>query len=306
MNGPMLEPAAAASARAALRGALAAAVTPLTEDGGSVDLGGIGALIDFYAQSGLDGLLILGTTGEGVLLSPDERRAAAHRFIAGCRGRLPVVVHCGAQSTRDSCALAADAAESGADGVAAISPPYYALDDESIFRHLLEVSRACAPTAFYVYEFAARSGYPVATSVIERLRASAANLAGLKVSDAPFDRVQPYLELGLDVFIGAESLIARGLRGGAVGAVSGLAAALPELTVAAVREGSDEACERAGGIRAAMQRLPFQAALKTVLRHRGVPISASVRGPLRGLSGAEAAALQELVASPALASLLGG
>jgi dihydrodipicolinate synthase/N-acetylneuraminate lyase len=286
-----------------LRGALAAAVTPFTAQGGEVDLGAIGSLAAFYAAAGLDGLLVLGTTGEGILLAPEERRRVAEQFLAERDRRLQIVVHCGAQSTRDSVELAAHAAELGADGVAAIPPPYFALDEESLFQHLLAISRACAPTPFYVYEFQARSGYAVPPSVLHRLRESVANLQGLKVSDYPFERVQPYLTLGLDVFIGAEALIERGLRDGAVGAVSGLAAALPELTIAAVREGSTEATERAGRVRQSLQSLPFHAALKTILGWRGVSMGATVRPPLRGLNAEEEMRLRQVIRSHDVPSL---
>ncbi|MGA8016191.1 MAG: dihydrodipicolinate synthase family protein, partial [Candidatus Dormiibacterota bacterium] len=222
------------SAAGVVRGALAAAVTPLTADGSSVDILGVDGLVGFYAEAGLDGLLILGTTGEGVLLSVAERRRAAEAFLTAVADRMPVVVHCGAQSTRDTVELAAHAAEHRAAGVAVIAPPYYPLDDHSLLQHLVAASRACAPVPFYVYEFAARSGYAVPPAVIGELRQVAANLTGLKVSDSPWEGVEPYLALGLDVFIGAESLIHRGLLAGAAGAVSGLAAALPELTLAAV------------------------------------------------------------------------
>jgi dihydrodipicolinate synthase/N-acetylneuraminate lyase len=291
---------AAARRGTRLGGALAAAVTPLRAGGEAVDLAAIGGLLEFYSAAGLDGLLILGTTGEGILLSPEERRRVTERFLADRDGRLRIVVHCGAQSTRDSVDLAAHAAHHGAEGVAAIPPPYFALDEQSLYRHLLAVSRACAPTPFYVYEFAARSGYAVPIAVLQRLREVATNLQGLKVSDAPFDRVEPYLSVDLDVFIGAESLIEPGLRGGAVGAVSGLAAALPELTIAAVRERSREATQRAGEVRRSIQSLPFHAALKTILRWRGVAMDASVRPPLRGLSPAEETALRVIAESHGL------
>ena len=101
---------------------------------------------------------------------------------------------------------------------------------------------------FYVYEFEARSGYAVPVPVLERLRERASNLAGLKVSDKPFEAVEPYLLDGLDVFVGAEALVRAGLERGAAGAVSGLAAVFPEHVVALVRDGSrrlGRAAERA-------------------------------------------------------------
>jgi dihydrodipicolinate synthase/N-acetylneuraminate lyase len=65
--------------------------------------------------------------------------------------------------------------------------------------------------------------------------------------------------------------------------VSGLAAAFPDEVAAVVREPSEEGAERIGRLRAAVQGFPFQAALKTILAERGLPISTDVRRPLRGL-----------------------
>src|SRR5665213_2150773 len=84
-----------------LHGTLAAAVTPLTGADGSIDGDGVDAVVDFYARAGLDGLLALGTTGEGILFSVDERRFAADEFVASAHHRLAVVVHCGAQTTHE-------------------------------------------------------------------------------------------------------------------------------------------------------------------------------------------------------------
>jgi len=259
----------------------------------------VAPLVDFYVRSGLDGLLVLGTTGEGILLDPAERRMVAEAFLAAARDRLAIAVHCGAQSTRDTVALAAHAAAHGAAAVAVIPPPYFALDDASLLRHLTEAARAAAPLPFYVYEFAARSGYSVPIPVLERLREAAPNLAGLKVSDSPFEAVRPYLLEGLDVFIGWEGLICEGLRAGAAGAVSGMAAAFPELTIAAVRSGTPGASARVEVARQAIRDLPFQSALKAVLRWRGIPISDAVRAPLCGLSDEERRSLERLLADPA-------
>lgn len=275
--------------------ALAAAVTPLNDDGEGVDLAAIEQLVAFYAASRLDGLLVLGTTGEGILLSPDERGAVANEFVRCGAGRLQIVVHCGAQSTRDTVRLAEHAAAAGAAGVAVIAPPYFALDAAAMERHFLAAARAAEPLPFYIYEFAARSGYAVPLAIVERLRSLATNLAGLKVSDMPFEQVEPYLLPGLDVFVGAEELIHRGLQRGAAGAVSGLAAALPELTLRAVRSATAADAAEAGRVRALVQRFPFQAALKRILRRRGVALQPAVRAPLRDLDPGETAEFEVLL-----------
>jgi dihydrodipicolinate synthase/N-acetylneuraminate lyase len=278
-----------------LHGAVAAAVTPLRAAGTEVDPDAIGPYADFLVGHGIDGILALGTTGEGVLLTLAERRLVAEQFVAAAGGRVQVAVHCGAQSTADTVALAAHAAEIGADAVAVIAPPYYPLGADELFAHFEAAANACAPLPFYVYEFAARSGYPIPLDVIERLRERVPNLAGLKVSDSPWEKLEPYLLDGLHIFVGAESLIARGLAAGAAGAVSGLASAFPDAVVALVRDPSPERGERVGELRASLQKLSFQAALKTALGLRGVPIGADVRAPLRALRDDERAAVELLI-----------
>jgi dihydrodipicolinate synthase/N-acetylneuraminate lyase len=195
-----------------------------------------------------------------------------------------VLAHCGAQTTADTAALAAHAAEAGAEAVAVIAPPYFQLDEDALLAHFAAAARACAPLPFYVYELEKASGYAIPVHVVERLRETVDNVAGMKVSDAPFAKVQPYMLKGLDVFVGAEALIGEGLAAGAAGAVSGLASAFPEAVAAAVRSGDSTA---AGELRAVVERFPRHAALKAVVGARGVPMAPDVRGPLRGLTAAE-------------------
>jgi dihydrodipicolinate synthase/N-acetylneuraminate lyase len=266
-----------------ITGALAAAVTPLRASGTELDEDAFGPLAEFLAERGLQGILAMGTTGEGILLAPAERRRVTELFVAACSGQLDVAVHCGAQTTADTVALAEHAAAAGVAAVAVIGPPYFLLDDEALLAHFAAAAAACAPTPFYVYEFARVSGYAVPVRVVERLRELAPNLAGMKVSDAPFDRVEPYLLEGLDIFVGAESLIGAGMERGAKGSVSALASAFPELVEAAVRDPSAERSAELGELRDGLEAFPRHAALKRILGLRGVPVRGDVRAPLRGL-----------------------
>lgn len=268
-----------------LRGALAAAVTPLR--GGSLDEAAFVPYVGFLADGGLDGILALGTTGEGILFSAHERRRALELFLRASSGRLQVAVHCGAQTTADTVALAAHAAESGADAVAVIGPPYFQLDERALVEHFAAAAAACVPTPFYVYEFERASGYAVPLPVLHELRERASNLAGLKVSDAPFDRFSPYLLEGLDVFVGPEALIFDGLTAGAAGAVSGLAAAFPREVAEVVRAPTADGAIRLGELRAAVERFPRHAALKFLLSQSGLPVQEDVRAPLRRLTDSE-------------------
>ena len=278
-----------------LRGALAAAVTPLRDAGEALDEDAFAPYVDFLAAGGVDGLLALGTTGEGFLLPVEQRLRAAQLFVEASKGRLLVAVHCGAQSTWDTVELAAHAADIGADAVAVMAPPYFKLDDAELLGHFVAAARACAPAPFYVYEFAARSGYSVPLDVLASLREDASNFVGLKVSDTPWERFEPYLIEGLDIFVGPEALIPQAFAKGAIGAVSGLAGSFPDAVAALVRDPTPEAGERIGALRASLQALPFHAASKTALALRGVPVRPDVRRPLRGLRANERAEVERIV-----------
>ena len=285
-------------ADALLHGTIAAAVTPLRAGGADLDEDAFGPLLERYAAAGLDGVLAFGTNGEGVLFSVDERKRGLRLFVDAADGRLDTAAHCGAQTTADTVALAADAAEAGATAVAVIGPPYFVLDEPAQLAHFVAAAAACAPLPFYVYEFARTSGYPIALDVLRRLRELAPNFVGMKVSDAPWEWFEPYLGLdGLDVFVGPEALIHRGIRGGAVGAVSALAAAFPEQVAAVVREPTVEGADALGTLRAAVERFPRQAAMKRILATQGVPVRSDVRAPLRDLAPAEVTELAAWLAT---------
>lgn len=277
---------------APLRGAIAAAVTPLREGGAAFDDGAFGPYVDFLHGAGLDGLLAFGTNGEAVLFSVDERRRGLELFLEAAGGRMLVAAHCGAQTTADTVALAEHAAESGADAVAVIGPPYFRLDPEAQRRHLLAAARACDPLPFYVYEFAATAGYPFDVAMLRGLRDEAPNFTGLKVSDTPWEAFAAYLIDGLDVFVGPEALIHRGREAGAVGAVSALASAFPEDVAAVVREPTESGAARLADLRRHVEAYPRQASLKRVLAWKGVPVGSTVRAPLRDLDPTERAELE--------------
>ena len=248
----------------------------------------------FLQSHGVDGVFACGTTGEGVLLTLDERRTVAEAFRTSVSGTL--IVHAGAQTTADTCTLAAHASEIGADAVAVIAPPYFALDADALTAHFVAAARACAPLPFYCYAFAARSGYPIPVEVIRRIGASVDNLAGLKVSESPFERVEPYLDLGLPVLIGSEPLIPAGLARGAIGSVSAMAAAFPDVVRSALDDPTENAGARLAALRSTLEASgQLIAAVKHVLGLRGVPVGPAMRAPLRMLSGSERDELERAI-----------
>src|SRR5947209_18748725 len=98
--------------------AIAAALTPMRAGGAELDLDAFEPYIAYLKDAGIDGILAMGTTGEGMNLAVEERKSALERFAA-CA--LPVIAHCGAQTTEQTVDLCAHAAAHGVEGVAVIS-----------------------------------------------------------------------------------------------------------------------------------------------------------------------------------------
>ena len=109
----------------------------------------------------------------------------------------------------------------------------------------------------------------------------------MKVSDTPWEAVEPYVIDGLDIFVGSEPLVLHGLTRGIAGAVSGLAAAFPEVVAALVHDRSEAAHATVTTLRERLAGMPFQPALKAILAARGVAVHAASRAPIRGLTVAE-------------------
>jgi dihydrodipicolinate synthase/N-acetylneuraminate lyase len=291
--------------RGPLQGVLAAALTPLDDEGRTLDLDAVTPLVDFYVRSGMAGLFVAGTTGESYLLSLAERTRLVEGFVAAAAGRFPIVAHAGSLGTADTVALAEHAAAAGAACVAVAPPPFFALDDEALEAHFLAVAHACAPLPFYLYEIRQRTGYSIPVRVVQAVREQAANMVGMKVSDPTLEELERYLLPGLDVLVGAEPLIGAGLERGAVGAVSGLAGALPGHVADAVAQPAGRAIGL-GAMRAGLERFPFHAAGKLTVIAQGVAIKPWVRGPLRQLTPAERTELEDWLASGVLASVASG
>ncbi len=274
-----------------LQGTIVAAVTPLRDDGASLDADAFEPYGAFLLDAGVDGVLAFGTNGEAVLFSVDERCRGLELWLEAIGDRARVAAHCGAQTTAETVALAAHAAEAGADAVAVIGPPYFKLDPAAQRAHLLQAARACAPTPFYVYEFAATAGYAFDSGMLLRLRDEAENFVGMKVSDTPWEAFERYLLDGLDVLVGPEALIHLGREAGAVGAVSALASAFPREVAAVVRDPTEAGAARLAELRSQVESFPRHAALKRVVGWKGVPVRPDVRPPLRDLDEPEQAAL---------------
>lgn len=130
-------------------GVIPALLTPLS-DQDAVDTGTLRDLVEFLLSRDVDGFYVCGSTGEGLLMTEEERCQVVDAVISQVRGRVPVIVHVGAPATSVSQRLARHAREAGADAVASIPPIYYAVGRVEIETHYQRIAKACG-LPLYLY-----------------------------------------------------------------------------------------------------------------------------------------------------------
>ncbi|WP_370460096.1 dihydrodipicolinate synthase family protein [Pseudactinotalea sp. HY158] len=119
----------------------AAIATPLRPDE-SLDEGVLFELTTRYLERGIEGLYCCGSSGEGVLLSTEERKRVVATVARAVGGRVPVVAHIGGGATRDAIELGRHAAEAGVTAVSMIPPTYYRFGQDAVVEHYAAVMRA--------------------------------------------------------------------------------------------------------------------------------------------------------------------
>jgi len=291
-------------------GAFAASVTPFTAGGLELDLDWVPKHLAYLEQRGADGVLALGTNGEGPSLSLDERRRLIDTVVAHKR-KLWVYVGTGCASLSDTIEISRYAHEAGADGLMIVPPFYYKrIDDAGLIAYYDAVLKALPGDArVLLYNIPSLSGVEITDGLLDYLTERyPRQVAGIKDTSGSLQRLKRYRQRypGLAVYGGSDGLVARGYRTGAAGAISAVANVFPEY-VKAAREASlaGERGEREQAaidrVRALLGHYPQQSAIKHALRIVGGLPQTYVRPPLRDLTDAEAAGLERELAAIAAA-----
>jgi dihydrodipicolinate synthase/N-acetylneuraminate lyase len=293
------------SERVAPPGILCALITPFQSDE-TPDFAALGELVDFQAERGTQGLFILGTTGEGILLAPEERMKVAAAAMERAAGRIPVIVHAGAADTRTVIDLARHAEDVGADGVAVVAPYYFRYAEPALVRHFARVAEAAPGLSHYVYENPDVVGYAAGIRVVTRLVNDVPNIRGVKDTGDSIAKVTQYLiQPGIrpDVYVGNNQLILPAMVLGARGAVSALANAVPELVTGVYAAARDGHLDDARTLQFALARLhgcvegvPYVAAVKHLVSRRGLP-GGGTRGPQANVTSEQAEAIDRRLAA---------
>jgi dihydrodipicolinate synthase/N-acetylneuraminate lyase len=164
-----------------LRGVLLPIITPFDEKG-RVDEPIMRELVDFHIGAGIQGLFVLGSTGQGPALSIEDRKKAAAIALDQARSRLPVVIHVGTADAESTVELAEHAAAHKADAVAIVPPYYYSDHSEyEIIAHYKAVAKAVSLPMF-IYENPKYSGISIPPGFAVRMKEQIPALKGIKVA----------------------------------------------------------------------------------------------------------------------------
>jgi dihydrodipicolinate synthase/N-acetylneuraminate lyase len=164
-----------------IRGVLLPVITPFDEKV-RVDEQMMRQLVDFHIKAGVQGLFVLGSTGQGPAMTIEERRQAAAIALDQAKARVPVVIHVGTADTGTTVELAEHAAAHRADAVA-IVPPYYYSDhtEYEILAHYKAVHKAVR-LPIYIYENPKYSGISIPPGFAVRMKEQVPALEGIKVA----------------------------------------------------------------------------------------------------------------------------
>jgi dihydrodipicolinate synthase/N-acetylneuraminate lyase len=164
-----------------IRGVLLPIITPFDEQV-RIDEPIMRQLVDFHIKAGVQGLFVLGSTGQGPAMTTEERKQAAAVALDQAKSRVPVVIHVGTADTGSTVELAEHAAAHKADAVA-IVPPYYYSDhtDYEIIAHYEAVHKAVS-LPIYIYENPKYSGISISPGLAVRIKEKVPALRGIKVA----------------------------------------------------------------------------------------------------------------------------
>jgi 4-hydroxy-tetrahydrodipicolinate synthase len=175
------------------RGTYTVLITPFTSDGKKVDEAALRRLVDFQIEEGIHGLIPLGSTGEFLSVTPDERRQIVETVVKQAAGRVPVLIGTGAEWTDEVVRTSREAESMGADGVMIIPPFYSVPTDDELYTHYKKAADAISIPVM-VYNNPATANVDLKPPLVARL-AEIDNCLYIKESTLEVTRVRDIIRL---------------------------------------------------------------------------------------------------------------
>lgn len=235
-------------------------------------------LTSFLLEKGVQGLYVGGSTGEGLLQSVEEREQVLEVVVKEVQGRVPVIAHVGALTTKDSVNLAQHAEDAGADALSSIPPFYYAYPEAAVRDHWLSIMNQTS-LPFITYNIPSTTGFDMSNEFLKELCAHK-QLLGMKITHFSTYALQQYKAIGGQDFLVFNGLDQQYLAGRVMGADAGIGSTyciMPELFLKIEQEIGKNNIKEAqrwqfvvNEIITDVRALGLLASIKEILRLRGV------------------------------------
>jgi 4-hydroxy-tetrahydrodipicolinate synthase len=295
-----------AGRRVDLKGVFSVLPTPFA-GGGDLDLGSLDRVVELYVGAGVDGVTVLGVTGEVTRLTERERGLVAGRVIERVAGRVAVIVGTTADGLRTCIEYSRAAKAAGATAVMVSPPRMPRVNSDAVVRHYAALADA-VDLPIVVQDYPPVSGFFMEPALLARIAREVPAARTIKLEDPPTPfKTSRILEQAGDVPVevlgglGGVFLLEE-LMAGAAGVMTGFA--YPEVLVEVVRRfqaGDRDAAADVFYAHVPLMRFEFQEGIgmairKEVLRRRGALADASTRAPAPALDAATRAALDRVLA----------
>ncbi|KXG44362.1 dihydrodipicolinate synthase family protein [Tepidibacillus decaturensis] len=288
-------------------------VSTIFDESLKLDRQGMGKLIDFLIESGVNGLFFLGSGGEFSQMSVEERKEVAEFATNYVNKRVPVLIGTGGTNTREIIVLNHHAKEVGADGVVIINPYYWPLTDENLFVHYSEIAKN-TELPILLYNFPNLTGQDLTPEMILRLVDNHSNIVGIKETVDTAGHIREMIlkvkskHPHFSVLAGFDDHLWNTLSLGGDGCISASGNFAPELTVGIYQAFQNKEYEKAIDLHRRLAFLPlmykldspFVNVVKEATKMRGIEVSTAVLPPARPLSEAKKQELKTILKHAAL------
>lgn len=239
------------------RGTATALITPFTKDD-KVDVKALCEIVERQIASGVDALVALGTTGEPATLSEEEKKQVVEVCIKQTRGRVPVIVGAGSNSTRHAIETCRMAQNLGADGLLVVTPYYNKCTQEGLVEHYGAIADSTS-LPIICYNVSSRTGVNMLPETFARI-ATRKNIVGIKEASGNMEQIEKCLALCPDkVISGDDALTLPIMAMGGLGVISVASNVCPKYVSDMTHYALDGEWERARKMQLAL--LPLISAL---------------------------------------------
>ncbi|MDW7738452.1 MAG: 4-hydroxy-tetrahydrodipicolinate synthase [Bacillota bacterium] len=210
------------------RGVFTALVTPFTSTG-AVDIGAFKRLVEYQIESGIDGLVPCGTTGESSTLTHDEHDRVVALTVEYAAGRVPVIAGTGSNATSEAIQLSQHAEQSGVDAVLLVNPYYVKPTQKGLYLHFKAIAEAVSIPCI-LYNIESRTGVNLENDTLFRLMNEHKNIVGVKEASGSLIQMKNLINLRHDEFVvlcGDDNMTVDLIEAGGNGVVSVAANLIP-------------------------------------------------------------------------------